>query len=86
MNQTGMSSTTLAISKQSVAANIITDAEYNAIMAEFKSSLPSDMVDPSSLGRIRNCTIMPVAAAATIVRSFGRSGAALAWLRAFNQP
>ena len=55
-------------------------------MAEFRSSLPGDMIDPSSLGRIRNCTILPIAAAATIVRSFGRSGAALAWLRAFNQP
>ena len=86
MNQTGMSSTTLSVSKQSVTANTITDAEYTAIMAEFRSSLPGDMIDPSSLGRIRNCTILPIAAAATIVRSFGRSGAALAWLRAFNQP
>eukprot|EP00966_Prymnesium_polylepis_P102438 2373044-Prymnesium_polylepis.1 len=86
MNQTGMSTTTLSISKQSVTANTITDAEYTAIMAEFRSSLPGDMIDPSSLGRIRNCTILPIAAAATIVRSFGRSGAALAWLRAFNQP
>ena len=86
MNQTGMSSTTLSISKQSVTAGTITDAEYNAIMTEFKSSLPADMVDPSSLGRIRNCTILPIAAAATIVRTFCRSGAAMAWLRAFNQP
>mgnify|MGYP007096131678 CR=1 FL=1 len=86
MNQTGMSSTTLSVSKQSVTANTITDAEYTAIMAEFRSSLPGDMVDPSSLGRIRNCTILPIAAAAAIVCSFGRSGAALAWLRAFNQP
>ena len=86
MNQTGMSSTTLSISKQSVTAGTITDAEYSAIMTEFKSSLPADMVDPSSLGRIRNCTILPIAAAATIVRTFGRSGAAMAWLRAFNQP
>ena len=85
MNQTGMSSTTLAVSKQSVTAGTITDAEYNTIMTEFKSSLPADMVDPSSLGRIRNCTILPIAAAATIVRTFGRSGAAMAcWLRAFN--
>ena len=44
------------------------------------------MVDPSSLGRIRNCTIIPVAAAASIVRTFGRLGPSMAWLRAFNQP
>jgi len=86
LNQTGMSSTTLSICKQSVTAGTITDTEYNAIMSEFKASLPSDMVDPSSLGRIRHCTILPIAAAATIVRNFGRSGAAIAWLRAFNQP
>eukprot|EP00966_Prymnesium_polylepis_P107917 2498927-Prymnesium_polylepis.1 len=29
-------------------------------MTEFKSSLPADMVEPSSLGRIRNCTAMPL--------------------------
>ena len=86
LNQTGMSTTTLAVSKQSVTAGTITEAEYNALMTEFKTSLPADMVDPSSLGRIRNCTILPIAAAATIVRTFGRSGAAVAWLRAFNQP
>eukprot|EP00966_Prymnesium_polylepis_P135580 3134242-Prymnesium_polylepis.1 len=43
MNQSGMSSTTLAVSKQSVTAGTITDAEYNAIMTEFKASLPADM-------------------------------------------
>eukprot|EP00966_Prymnesium_polylepis_P186980 4334572-Prymnesium_polylepis.1 len=50
MNQTGMSSTTLFVSKQSVAASIITDAEYNAIMTELKASLPADMVDPAASG------------------------------------
>ena len=29
---------------------------------------------------------MRIAAAATIVRTFGRSGATIAWLRAFNPP
>lgn len=86
MNQTGMNSTTLNVGKPSVTSGILTDAEYNAIMTEFRASLPADMVDPCSLGRIRHCTILPIAAAATIVRTFGRSGAAMAWLRAFNQP
>ena len=72
MNQTGMSSTTLAVSKQTVTGGTLTEAEYAALMTEFKASLPADMVDPSSLGRIRNCTILPIAAAATIVRTFGR--------------
>lgn len=86
MNQTGMNSTTLNVGKPSVTSGILTDAEYNAIMTEFRASLPADMVDPCSLGRIRHCTILPIAAAATIVRTFGRSEAAMAWLRAFNQP
>eukprot|EP00966_Prymnesium_polylepis_P335459 7390818-Prymnesium_polylepis.1 len=73
-----MNSTTLSVSKQSVASGILTEAEYAALMTEFKASLPADMVDPSSLGRIRNCTILPIAAAATIVRTFGRSGAGIA--------
>ena len=38
------------------------------------------------LGRIRNCTILPLAAAATVVRAFGRSPASMAWLRALSQP
>jgi hypothetical protein len=86
LNQTGMNSTTLSVSKQSEASGILTEAEYAALMTEFKASLPANMVDPSSLGRIRNCTILPIAAAATIVRTFGRSEAGIAWLRAFNQP
>jgi hypothetical protein len=55
-------------------------------MEAFKSALPADVVDPSSLGRIRNCTIIPLAAAATVVRTFGRSPASMAWLRALSQP
>eukprot|EP00966_Prymnesium_polylepis_P199246 4616299-Prymnesium_polylepis.4 len=47
MNQTGMSTATLAVSKQSVTAGTIPDAEYSAIMNEFRSSLPADMVDPT---------------------------------------
>ena len=69
LNQTGMSTTTLAVSKQSVTAGTITEAEYNALMTEFKTSLPADVVDPSSLGRIRNCTILPIAAAAELLQS-----------------
>ena len=63
MNQAGIGSTTLPVSKASVAAGLITDAEYTALMDTFKSALPADVVDPSSLGRIRNCTIIPLAAA-----------------------
>ena len=82
----GMGSTTLTVNKQAVTDGTITQDEYTAIMSTFKAALPPSVVDPSSLGRIRNCTIMPVAAAATIVRLFGRAGPSMAWLRAFSQP
>ena len=86
MNAAGIGATTMAINKAAVIAQTITEAEFKAIMDAFKSALPADVVDPSSLGRIRNCTILPLAAAATVVRTFGRSPASMAWLRALSQP
>jgi hypothetical protein len=86
MNRAGIGSTALSISKPTVSAGVITEDEYNAIMRVFKDSLPSEMVDPSSLGRIRCCTALPLAAAATVARSFGRSAASMALLRAVSQP
>ena len=86
MNQAGIGSTTLQVNKASVTDGLITQPEFDALMTTFKESLPSDMVDPCSLGRIRNCTIIPLAAAATVARSFGRSNASMAFLRALQQP
>ena len=86
MNAAGIGSTTFPINKAAVTAGTITEDEYNALMGVFKSALPADVVDPCSLGRIRNCTILPLAAAATVVRTFGRSPASMAWLRALSQP
>lgn len=86
MNAAGIGATTMAVNKVSVNAGTITDSEHKELMDAFKSALPADMVDPSSLGRIRNCTILPLAAATTVVRTFGRSPASMAWLRALSQP
>ena len=86
MNAAGIGSTTMTINKAAVTAGLVTDDEFKAIMDTFKSALPADVVDPCSLGRIRNCTILPLAAAATVVRTFGRSAASMAWLRALSQP
>ena len=86
MNAAGIGSTTMTINKAAVTAGTITEVEFKAIMDTFKSALPADVVDPCSLGRIRNCTIIPLAAAATVVRTFGRSAASMAWLRALSQP
>ena len=86
MNTAGIGSTTMAINKAAVTSGVITEDEFQAVMEAFKSALPADVVDPSSLGRIRNCTIIPLAAAATVVRTFGRCPASTAWLRALSQP
>ena len=86
MNTAGIGATTMQINKAAVINGTITEDEFKAIMEVFKSALPADVVDPSSLGRIRNCTILPLAAAATVVRTFGRSPASMAWLRALSQP
>ena len=86
MNRAGIGSTALSISKPTVSSGIITQDEYTAIMRVFKDTLPSEMVDPSSLGRIRCCTVLPLAAASSVVRSFGRSAASMAFLRAVSQP
>ena len=86
MNRAGIGSTALSVTQKSVWSDLITNEEYASIMHVFKESLPSDVVDPSSLGRIRCCTLLPLAAAATDVRSYGRSAASMAWLRAVSQP
>ena len=39
----------------------------------------------SSLGRIRSCTLLPVATAAALCRHYGRSPYSIAFLRAFNE-
>ena len=101
MNSTGLGSSALQVNKAAVASRILAQAEFDLIMETFKRSLPSDLVDPCSLGRvrvpftqcphllvershahlphphpdpqIRMCTILPVATAAALARTFGRS-------------
>ena len=114
MNSTGLGSSALQVNKAAVAGRILAQAEFDLIMETFKRSLPSDLVDPCSLGRvrvpstrcphllvershaplphphpapqIRMCTILPVATAAALARTFGRSEGSTAFLRAFSQP
>ena len=43
-------------------------------------------MDPCSKGRIRSCTLLPIATAAAVCRTFGRSPASVAFLRLFSQP
>ena len=86
LTMSGLDSTSLCVARKAVTDGTIEEAELQQIMTLFRSSLPPDMCDPSSLGRIRSCTLLPIASAASICRSHGRSGASLAWLRAFSMP
>ena len=86
LNSSGMGATAFAVNKQAVSSSMLTQSEFTDLMRIFKDALPADVVDPCSLGRIRNCTLLPLATAAAIARSFGRSAASMAWLRAFSQP
>jgi hypothetical protein len=86
LNATGMGATALQVSKVSVTKSLLTQPEFDQLLVTFKQHLPSDVIDPSSLGRIRVCTLLPLATASALARAFGRSAAATAFLTAFSQP
>ena len=79
-----MESTTLQINKAAVTSNLITQQEHDQLMRLFKQQLTH--IDPSSLGRIRTSTLLPLPVAAAVCRSFGRSPGATAFLTSFSQP
>jgi len=85
LNISALGSTSLGCTRKTVDEETITEAEFTQIMAAFKQALPAEICDPSSLGRIRSCTLLPIATAALVCRQHGRSPASLAWLRAFSQ-
>jgi len=83
---TGLDSTSLCVARKAVRDGVVTEAEFAQILKVFKDALPAEVCDPSSLGRVRSCTLLPIATAAVVCRSHGRSTTSLAWLRAFSQP
>ena len=85
LNQAGLGRTTLAINKEAVQSAIITQEEFTAILTAFKAGLVGDMIDPCSVNKIRSTAILPVSAAAAIVRGYGRSETSMEWLRVFGQ-
>ena len=86
LNATGMGATALQVSKVSVTNTLLTQPEFDRLLVTFKQHLPSDVIDPSSLGRIRVCALLPLATASALARAFGHSAAATAFLTAFSQP
>ena len=83
LNQIGLGSTALACNKKAVLDRHITSEELDQIVSLYKNSTPR--LDPCSLGRIRGATLLPLATAAAVARTFGRSDASMSFLRAFGQ-
>ena len=74
LNASGLDSTALQVSKANVKAGLLLQAEFDQVLSLFRSTMPADIVDPCSLGRIRTCTLLPFSTAAAVARTFGRSG------------
>ena len=85
LNAAGLGRTTLSINKAAVQTQLITQEELTACLAAFKTGLPADVIDPCAANKIRSTALIPVTAAAAIVRTFGRSEASMEWLRVFGQ-
>jgi len=86
LSNAGLDATSLCVNRKAMRDGFVLEAELAHILQVFKDALPADVCDPCSLGRIRSCTLLPIATAAVVCRSHGRSPASLAWLRAFSQP
>ena len=85
LQRTGMGRSAFHITTQgAVDTDEVTQSEFDTLMQIYKDSAPS--ADPSSINRARSVTILPLATAAAVVRTFGSSPASLAFLRAFSQP
>jgi hypothetical protein len=52
MNGAGLGASALQVNKAAVTRGILTQAEFDKLMETFKLSLPGDVVDPCSLGRV----------------------------------
>ena len=64
LNQNGLGSTALQVNVAAVANKLLTQAEYDIILAIYKQSTPG--LDPCSVGRIRSCTLIPISTAAAV--------------------
>ena len=82
LNQLGLGSTALQVDAKAICAGHILQTEYNEIMRIYRTT----STGIECMRRIRSVTILPLATAAAVARSFGRSQASLAFLRAFSMP
>jgi hypothetical protein len=84
LSGTGLGRTSFHVKKSAVGLGQVNQAEFDALLSAFKDSLP--YADPSSINRTRSFTLIPIATAAALCRSFGRAPSSLALLRTLGQP
>ena len=84
LNKCGLGSAALHVNGAAVATKQVTQDEYDEIVARFKLSTAG--LDPCSVGRVRSVTLLPMAAAAAVARTFGHTTSSLSFLRATSQP
>ena len=81
LGKVGLGSTAWLINAAAVTNAELSQAHADFVLATFKDLLPSNS-DAILGGRTRNVTLIPVASAASICRTRGRSPATIAFLRA----
>ena len=84
LNEMAMGATPLGVNKEAVDDEYVTEEELKAVLRIYRTT--SEGIDPSSLGRIRKCTLLPLDTAAAVARKFGYSDQSVAFLNAFSQP
>jgi hypothetical protein len=72
---------TLPLKRASIAQGLVTEAEYAQLIAELESSL-----DFTAQGRVRGCTLIPVANAVQAAHTLGRCDRVLHFHAALNAP
>ena len=81
LNKVGLGPTAWVINAAAVANEEISQAHADFVISTFRDLLPSNS-DAVLGGRTRNVTLLPVASAASICRTRGRSPTTIAFLRA----
>ena len=84
VSQTGLGRTSFLVNKAAVTLKQVSQAEFDEMLAAFKHSLP--YADPTTINRTHSFTLVPVATAAAVARTFGRAEESIVLLRALSQP
>ena len=81
MQRHSLESTIFRVDKACVEEDYLTAGDFNAILAAFKMACVPDV---EKRGRVRQCSLVPVAAAVSALTAFGHTPETSAVLRAFK--